>query len=178
MVAEGKFREDLYYRLNVVAILLPPLRNRREDVPILVRHFLAESCNANHRDLCEPDEELWKFLESYHWPGNVRQLRNCIESMVVLAHSTALTVDDLPAMVRTSPPDPDAQFKIPKGFTLEDIERVVVRQTLRRFGGRRTEAARSLGISVRTLQRKLKRWESDEAMDDAGSREDFTFASV
>ena len=161
MMAEGKFREDLYYRLNVVAIWLPPLRNRRDDIPALVRHFLAASVAANRRPPCELDEGLWWFLETYHWPGNVRQLRNCIESMVVLARSPTLTVDDLPAMVRTAPPTPDAQFKIPKGFTLEDIERVVVRQTLCRSGGKRTEAARCLGMSVRTLQRKLKRWQSD-----------------
>ena len=172
MVADGKFREDLYYRLNVVAIWLPPLRNRRDDIPVLVRHFLAESCQANHREPCEPDEQLWRFLATYHWPGNVRQLRNCIESMVVLSHSNLLTVDDLPAMVRNAQADSESQLKIPKGFTLEDIERVVVRQTLRRFGGKRTEAARSLGISVRTLQRKLKRWESDDTAEDLGAGSD------
>ncbi len=167
MVREGKFREDLYYRLNVVALWLAPLRNRREDIPLLVRHFLEESCQANHRELCEPDEQLWQFLETYHWPGNIRQLRNCVESMVVLGKDSTLTVDDLPAMVRSAPRDPESLFKIPRGYTLEDIERVVVRQTLRRFGGKRTEAARSLGISVRTLQRKLKRWEGDEEFEGA-----------
>ncbi len=162
MVAEGTFREDLYYRLNVVAIRLPPLRSRPEEIPVLVRHFLKQSCEANQRPSCEPDEELWQFFQMYHWPGNVRQLRNCIESMVVLARSTTLTVDDLPAMVRTAPGKSQTPFKIPKGFTLDEIERVVVRETLRRFGGKRTETARSLGISVRTLQRKLKRWENHQ----------------
>lgn len=163
MVAEGRFREDLYYRLNVVAIGLPPLRNRQDDIPALVRHFLAESLAANQRPPCEIDEPLWRFLETYRWPGNVRQLRNCVESMVVLARSPILSVDDLPAMVRTASPGPDSQFRIPEGFTLEAIERVLVRQTLCRLGGKRTATARCLGMSVRTLQRKLERWQSDES---------------
>ncbi len=170
MVASGKFREDLYYRLNVVAIRLPPLRSRREDIRLLSRHFLRQSCEANHRSPCEPDERLWKFLESYHWPGNVRQLRNCIESMVVLARSTTLSVDDLPAMVRTSPADPATQVKLPDGLTLEAMKRLVVRQMLYRFAGKRSEAARSLGISQRTLQRMLKRWEGDQFRTEGGSQ--------
>lgn len=165
MVAEGKFREDLYYRLNVVAIALPPLRKRREDILLLVEHFLDEACRVNNRPSCHPNAELLRFLESYDWPGNVRQLRNCIESMVVLARSTTLTVDDLPAMVRNGKPNSEPHFEIPKGFTLEDVERIAIRQTLGRFAGNRTQAAQSLGISVRTLQRKLKRWQADNNWD-------------
>ena len=165
MVADGAFREDLYYRLNVVAVALPPLRKRREDIRVLTDFFLQEACRANGRPLCAPDAELWRFLESYDWPGNVRQLRNCVESMVVLARSPVLTVDDLPSMVRNGKPSSDPHFEIPKGFTLEEVEKVAIRQTLGRFGGNRTQAAQSLGISVRTLQRKLKRWQSDGGWD-------------
>jgi DNA-binding NtrC family response regulator len=165
LVAEGQFREDLYYRLNVVAIGLPPLRKRREDIRLLAEHFLEEACRANGRPPCAPDADLWRFLESYDWPGNVRQLRNCIESMVVLSRSSTLTVEDLPAMVRNGKPANEPHFEIPKGFTLEDVEKVAIRQTLGRFGGNRTQAAQSLGISVRTLQRKLKRWQNDSDWD-------------
>jgi DNA-binding NtrC family response regulator len=165
MVADSKFREDLYYRLNVVAISLPPLRKRREDILLLTQHFLDEACRINGRPPCHPNSELLRFLETYDWPGNVRQLRNCIESMVVLARSTTLSVDDLPAMVRNGKPSSEPHFEIPKGFTLEDVEKIAIRQTLGRYGGNRTQAAQSLGISVRTLQRKLKRWQADNSWD-------------
>ncbi len=161
MVVEGRFREDLYYRLNVVALALPPLRKRREDIRVLVQHFLEEACRANDRPTYCINAELWRFFETYPWPGNVRQLRNCIESMVVLAKSDTLTPDGLPAMVRNGKPAGEPRFEIPKGFTLEDVEKVAIRQTLSRCGGNRTQAAQSLGISVRTLQRKLKRWQND-----------------
>ncbi len=161
MVAEGGFREDLYYRLNVVAVALPALRDRRDDIRLLVHSFLEEVCEANNRPLCAPDAELWCFLESYEWPGNVRQLRNCVESMVVLARSATLTTDDLPQMVRNGRPTGEPRFEIPKGLTLEEVERVAIRQALSRCGGNRTQAAQSLGISVRTLQRKLKRWQNE-----------------
>jgi DNA-binding NtrC family response regulator len=161
LVGEGRFREDLYYRLNVVALSLPPLRSRREDIPLLVEHFFTESCAAHRRPACRPDEHLSRFLQTYRWPGNVRQLRNCVESMVVLARSTTLTLDDLPPMVRTPAAEAGNLLKIPNGWSLDDVERVVVRQTLRRLNGKRQEAAQSLGISVRTLQRKLKQWEAE-----------------
>jgi DNA-binding NtrC family response regulator len=161
MVAEGRFREDLYYRLNVVAISLPALRARRGDIRLLVDAFLKEICRANDRPLSAPDADLWCFLESYDWPGNVRQLRNCVESMVVLTGSTTLTVRDLPLMIHNDRPARDFPFEIPEGLTLEQVERAAIRQTLGRCGGNRTQAAQSLGISVRTLQRKLKRWQRE-----------------
>lgn len=180
MVADSKFREDLYYRLNVVAISLPPLRRRREDIPLLVQHFLDETCRINGRPSCHPSPELLRFLETYDWPGNVRQLRNCIESMVVLARSTTLTLEDLPAMVRNGKPSSEPHFEIPKGFTLEDVEKIAIRQTLGRFGGNRTQAAQSLGISVRTLQRKLKRWQAEDSWDPGslGRRSEFRSKAI
>jgi DNA-binding NtrC family response regulator len=158
MVADGDFREDLYYRINVVMIPLPPLRERRDDIPVLIRHFLAELCETYDQSLPEMEEELEEYLVTYDWPGNVRQLRNCMESMMVMADSQRLTLDDLPAMVRDNQTRPEASFEIPSGVTLEDLERAAISQALRRFDDNRTRAARSLGISVRTLQRKLKRW--------------------
>jgi transcriptional regulator with PAS, ATPase and Fis domain len=158
MVREGRFREELYYRLNVVTIALPPLRDRPEDIECLVDHFLDELSAAYARPRPEPDRELMEFLQSYDWPGNVRQLRNCVESMFILSDSHALTMDDLPAMIcRDGRRDP-VRLDFPEGLTLEDVERAMIYQTLDRCQGNRTQAARSLGISVRTLQRRLKRW--------------------
>lgn len=158
MVGAEEFREDLYYRLNVITIALPPLRRRPGDVAILVDYFLDEVCRANGKPRPGIDPGLQQFLETYDWPGNIRQLRNCIESMVVLADSSTLTMDDLPAMVRKRKRRPESAFEIPRGFTLEDVEKVVVLQTLDWCKGNRTQAAQTLGISVRTLQRRLKRW--------------------
>jgi len=169
MVGAEEFREDLYYRLNVITIALPPLRRRREDIPVLVDYFLDEICRINGRPRPALDPELQQFLETYDWPGNVRQLRNCIESMVVLADTPRLTMENLPAMVRKRNRRPEAAFEIPRGFTLEDVEKVVVLQTLDWYKGNRTQAAQSLGISVRTLQRRLKRWGDSTSGDSAAS---------
>jgi transcriptional regulator with PAS, ATPase and Fis domain len=158
MVHDGEFREELYYRLNVVSIALPPLRDRPEDIGPLVEHFLDEFSREYGRSAPVPDTKLMNFLESYHWPGNVRQLRNCVESMFVLADSSTLTMDDLPETVGTEQPRDLARIEVPEGFTLEDVERAVVYQTLDRCRGNRTQAAKSLDISVRTLQRRLKKW--------------------
>lgn len=163
MVAEGRFREDLYYRLNVISIALPPLRKRREDIPLLVDHFLDVLCNVNGKPRLTADPELIRFLESYDWPGNVRQLRNCIESMVILSRSLTLMVDDLPAMIRNSQQSLAPRFEMPQGLTLADMVKAAVLQTLDRLDGNRTQAAQSLGISVRTLQRKLKQWQTGGA---------------
>ncbi len=165
MVEDQDFREDLYYRLNVVTIQLPPLRQRREDIPLLVSHFLRSLCESAGKPELEIDPQLMHFLETYEWPGNVRQLRNCLESMVVMAHDEKLTVDDLPATVSNGA-HPAHDVEVPPGTTLEELEQAAVEQTLEQFHGNRTHAAESLGISVRTLQRKLKAWE----MDGVGAR--------
>lgn len=159
MVRDREFREELYYRLNVVSITLPPLRNRPEDIETLVHHFLEELSRTYERPSPVPDAELMRYLQSYHWPGNVRQLRNCVESMFVLADSPTLTMDDLPKMIRNGKQHETVWIEVPDGVTLEQVESATVRQTLDRCRGNRTQAAKSLGISVRTLQRRLKRWE-------------------
>ena len=162
MIAQGEFREELYYRLNVVSIAVPSLRERPEDVEPLIGHFLTELSKMYQRPVPTLDRELVSFLQSYHWPGNIRQLRNCVESMFVLADSPVLTMDDLPQMISSQPRQP-VRIDIPERLTLEDVERAVIFQTLERFQGNRTRAARSLGISVRTLQRRLKVWNNDES---------------
>jgi transcriptional regulator with PAS, ATPase and Fis domain len=159
MVRDREFREELYYRLNVVSITLPPLRNRPEDVEPLVHHFLDELSRTYDRPAPAPDAELMGYLQSYRWPGNVRQLRNCVESMFVLADSSRLTMKDLPEMIRNGKPEGAIRIDLPDGVTLDEVEFATVCQALERCHGNRTQAARSLGISVRTLQRRLKRWE-------------------
>jgi transcriptional regulator with PAS, ATPase and Fis domain len=167
MVTDGEFREDLYYRLNVVTICLPPLRERREDIPLLTDYFLRELCRRYDTPVPDLAEGLKAFLLDYEWPGNIRQLRNCIESMVILADSRCLTVDHLPDIVRDAPTVASGEVEIPSDLTLEELEKAAILQSLERSNGNRTHAAQVLDISVRTLQRKLKRW--GIATSDSGS---------
>jgi transcriptional regulator with PAS, ATPase and Fis domain len=157
MVEDEEFREDLYYRLNVVNLALPPLRERREDIPLLIAYFLDKLCSEANKPLLKVSPELKEYIETYEWPGNVRQLRNCLESMVVLSRGDELTLDDLPATLERGPSAAN-HVSIPPGTRLEDLEREAVEQALQRHNGNRTHAAEALGISVRTLQRKLKAW--------------------
>ncbi|MEQ9411851.1 MAG: sigma-54 dependent transcriptional regulator [Fuerstiella sp.] len=161
MLRDGTFREDLFYRLNVVTIALPPLRDRRDDIGLLARSFLAEFCEQQGRSLLQIDPGLMQFLESFDWPGNVRQLRNCIESMVVMAQRDVLTLEDLPNHLEP-PLGDDTDLHVPRDTTLDELEREAIRQTLDRFQGNRTQTAESLGISVRTLQRRIKEWNMEE----------------
>jgi DNA-binding NtrC family response regulator len=164
MVRDGEFRQDLYYRLNVINLRLAPLRERREDIPLLVCHFLDKLCARANKEPLRVDGELKRYLESYEWPGNVRQLRNCLESMVVLARGETLTVDDLPVTLGNGALTSN-HMAIPPGTSLHDLEREAVEQALRQHDGNRTHAAKALGISVRTLQRKLKAWGINETAD-------------
>lgn len=161
MLSEGTFREDLYYRLNVVTIALPPLRDRREDIRPLIHSFLTACCEQQGRPLLQLEPALMQYLESFDWPGNVRQLRNCIESMVVMAQREVLNADDIP--VHLAPPSAaETDLQLPRDTTLDNLEREAIRQALNRFQGNRTHAAESLGISVRTLQRRIKEWGLDQ----------------
>ncbi len=164
MVRNNKFREDLYYRLNVITIHLPALRERPEDIPLLVAHFLKHfSTSLNKADL-EIDSHLMQFLQTFAWPGNVRQLRNTIESMVVLAPSSRLTIENLPPSLESDPLVDSNRFA--GGTTsLVELQRAAVEKALADNNGHRTRAAESLGISVRTLQRKLKAWGMEKEKD-------------
>jgi two-component system response regulator HydG len=154
-VQAGRFREDLFYRLNVIAILAPPLRARREDIPLLVDHFLGLYSAKNGRPRLTVSRGAMEKLLDYAWPGNVRELENVIERGVVLARKDQLTEQDLPdAIVHAAPPEPTAlTFSI--GTTLEEIELRVIRETLRHAKGDKSVAAQLLGISTRTIYRKL-----------------------
>ena len=155
MVQAREFREDLYYRLNVIAIHLPPLRGRRPDISLLVRHFLGEFSKASGREPPHIAPELMRILEGLDWPGNVRQLRNCLERMSVLVRHHVLTPADLPEEFRRTG---EEGVLVTAGARLESLERSAILQALEQFDGSRKRAAGFLGISVRTLQRKLRDW--------------------
>jgi two-component system response regulator HydG len=154
-VEAGRFREDLYYRLNVIAITAPPLRSRRDDVPLLVDHFLGIYCAKNGRPrLSVASDALAKLLD-YSWPGNVRELENVIERAAVLCPSDVLSLTDLPdAVTRASAPAPsNLVFEV--GTPLAEVEQRMIRETLKRTEGDKSLAAQLLGISTRTIYRKL-----------------------
>src|SRR6266550_1902467 len=156
MVKDGSFREDLYYRLNVITITLPPLRDRSDDIPILCEHFLKEICDNKHTARKRISPEVMRRFSAYRWPGNVRELRNTLESMMVLADGEVLTERDLPDEITAGTTDGTSRRDIPTGITMEELEKLAITKALDQCEGNRTHAANRLGISVRTLQRKLR----------------------
>ncbi|UCH77831.1 MAG: sigma-54-dependent Fis family transcriptional regulator, partial [Candidatus Coatesbacteria bacterium] len=150
-----RFREDLYYRLKVVTIEVPPLRERSEDIPLLVNAFIREFNAKNHLAIEGVDDEVVWLFRAYAWPGNVRELRNVVENMAVMARSNRLTRADIPPNIRKSVEEVKADG-VRVGMKLADAERYLIEATLRELGGNRTKAAQVLGIGLRTLQRKLK----------------------
>jgi two-component system, NtrC family, response regulator len=156
-VKAGRFREDLFYRLNVVPITLPPLRRRKVDLPALVTHFVERFSHLHQKKVTGLAPGVLNALLAYDWPGNVRELSNVIERAVVLAPSTELTVDDMPAALRGPRPRHSNGGLIP-GATMHDIEREAILQTLEVVGGSTSKAAEMLGLSVRTIQYRLKQY--------------------
>jgi len=163
MVKEKRFREDLYYRLNVITIRVPPLRERPEDIRVLAQHYLRVYAAKNGRKLEGFTGEAIDRLEAYAWPGNVRELENLIERSVLLARKDRIDAEDLPEEVMgVKRPPRDAILEL-IGTPLADIERRLLDETLRITGGNKTQAAKLLGIDVRTVARKLERREDDLA---------------
>jgi DNA-binding NtrC family response regulator len=162
VVAEGKFREDLYYRLKVVTLRIPPLRERPEDVPLLAEHFLALFTEEHGKPPKRLAPEALELLARFPWPGNVRQLKNVIESVVVFHQGDVVEAADLPAEVRDAATVSAAGGRVQSAVggtrTMEEIERQAILETLARTGGHRAKAADLLGIGLRTLQRKLKEY--------------------
>ena len=168
-VESGLFREDLYFRLNVVDISLPPLREREGDVPLLCKLFLREFIQANGKDISDISSDALQLLGAYAWPGNVRELRNVVEKMVILARGNRLTVRDVPAAIRDGSdrgvarrPRRSAARPAVSATRLDDAEREMVEEALEANQGNKTKAAQQLGISRRTLHRKLNRYAEDE----------------
>ena len=185
LVREGKFRADLFFRLNVVRITMPPLRKRKEDIPILVRGFLRHFCKANDKPLLDLAPDAMDALLTYDWPGNVRELRTAIEHGVVMATGPKITLRDLPMAVRQAASP--AVAGLPGGVSaqafeqktspldLHETERRLIAQALAATNGNVTAAAKKLGISRRTLHRKINEMNLAKApaktTDASGSKE-------
>lgn len=154
-VAEGRFREDLYYRINVVPIRLPPLRERVEDIPLLIDVFFDNLCVLHHKPRMELTPDAMDRVLAYFWPGNVRELKNTIERIVVTCADQKVDVDHLPSRIRDAQNATDT-IMVELGSSLEDVERALIEKTLAHVTANRKEAAALLGISVRALQYKIK----------------------
>jgi two-component system response regulator HydG len=184
LVRDKRFREDLYYRLNVITVTTPPLRERREDIRVLAQHFLRVYAAKNNRTLEGFSDEVLGCLEAYRWPGNVRELENVVERAVVLARGTVIEVGNLPGNVtersvtftREEPAAgrpgaaPDGVFTIRIGTPLAEIDQRVLEETLRFAKGNRTVTAKLLGIDPKTVFRKLKQVEAEEGGDESSDR--------
>ena len=157
-VKEGRFREDLFYRLNVVPIFLPPLRERKEDIPALAAHFFALFRDKNKKELRDLSGKALDLLTRYDWPGNIRELENCIERAVIMARGEVIAPADLPPGIQalSSAEKELAGLALPSGVSLQEVEKTLILKTLEDTGGNRTRAAEILGINRRTLQNKLK----------------------
>lgn len=153
MVAEGKFRDDLYFRLHVVPLTMPPLRDRKVDIPLLVDAFLKDSATENEKPFRELSPEAASAILEYDWPGNVRELRTAIEHGVVMATGSTISPRDLPPSLRSAPPE--SVSRSPGGLDLHETETSLILRALEECRGNRTDAAERLGISRRTLHRRL-----------------------
>jgi two-component system response regulator HydG len=157
---EGRFREDLFYRLNVVPISLPPLRERREDIPALAAHFFATYRDKNRKQLNAISNKAMDLLMRYDWPGNIRELENCVERAVILARGEIIAPADLPPAIQAlTSSDREVQgLELPSGISIQEVEKALILKTLEDTGGNRSRAAEILGINRRTLQNKLKEY--------------------
>jgi DNA-binding NtrC family response regulator len=158
-IEKGNFREDLYFRLNVVNIHVPPLRERKDDIPLLITAFLGEFARENSKTIEGINEKARAALYAYDWPGNVRELRNCMASAVVMSRGPIITEEDLPPTLRQR--NDDGWIRIPLGTSLEDSEKAIVRDTLSAYKGNKSKTAGVLGIGRKTLHRKLAEWGED-----------------
>jgi two-component system response regulator HydG len=162
----GNLREDLYYRLNVFTIEMPPLCQRLEDLPLLIESFLQHFAELNHKQISGVDEECLVALKSHPWPGNVRQLRNVIERASVLCRGPLISIGDLPAEFKSDGQKAAGLFQIRLGTSLDDVERELISRTLEFAGGNKTRAAEILGITAKTLYNRLERYAADTKPSD------------
>ena len=155
-IKKGNFREDLYYRLNVVHIEVPPLRERKEDIPLLVAEFIKTYAKENSKEIEGLDNKTRSILYNFDWPGNIRQLKNCIESAVVMCQGKIITVDDLPPGIVTT--NENETIKIPLGIPMEEAEKIIITENLAYFKGNKSKTADVLQIGRKTLHRKLEEY--------------------
>jgi len=160
MVADGRFRDDLYYRINVLSIDVPPLRERREDIPVLIDYFLKKHTKNTSRLIAGLTPETKKLMNEYSWPGNVRQLESAIERAILLSEGDLITTEDLPTEVRQDVgPASEGSFKLPaEGINFEDVERNLITQAMEQTDYNITKAAKLLGLTFRTLQYRLEKF--------------------
>ena len=160
MVSDGRFRDDLYYRINVLSIDVPPLRERREDIPVLIDYFLKKHTKNTSRLITGLTPETRKLMIDYSWPGNVRQLESAIERAILLAEGDKITLEDLPTEVRQDAgPAAEGTFKLPaEGINFEDVERNLITQAMEQTDYNITKAAKLLGLTFRTLQYRLEKF--------------------
>jgi transcriptional regulator with PAS, ATPase and Fis domain len=162
-VAEGKLREDLYFRINTVVLTIPPLRDRPEDIPLLSEHFM-QSFRAKHQRMVQSiDPDAMRVLLRYRWPGNVRELEHVIERAVIVAEGPHVSVDDLSPAVKSADRQPSSStFTIPPHHTLAEIEKLAILQTLERTSWNKRKAASILGVYRPTLYSKLRKYHLSE----------------
>jgi DNA-binding NtrC family response regulator len=160
MVKDGRFREDLYYRLNIIPIVIPPLRNRRDDIPALVDFFIAKHVAGSHRPIRGLTPGARNLIMSYSWPGNVRQLESAIERAILLCEGNEIEVEDLPVEIRQEGTSAAAfNFKLPpEGISFDEVERSLITQAMEQTNWNITRAAKLLGLSFRTLQYRLEKF--------------------
>jgi DNA-binding NtrC family response regulator len=160
MVSDGRFRDDLYYRINVLSIDVPPLRERRDDIPVLIDYFLKKHTKNTSRLITGLTPETRKLMVDYSWPGNVRQLESAIERAILLAEGDKITLEDLPTEVRQDVgPASEGAFKLPaEGINFEDVERNLITQAMEQTDYNITKAAKLLGLTFRTLQYRLEKF--------------------
>jgi DNA-binding NtrC family response regulator len=159
-IKKGNFREDLYYRLNVVSIFVPPLRDRKDDLYLLINSFLKTFATENDKEVYSIDAKARARLENYDWPGNVRELRNCMESTVVMAKGREISEDDLPPNIQSI--TDKGWIRIPQGLSLAQAEEIIIRETMSVQEGNKSEAAKVLGIGRKTLYHKLREYNMEE----------------
>jgi DNA-binding NtrC family response regulator len=170
LVRQGKFREDLYYRLNVVTLTLPPLRARPQDIPLLIDHFLRELAARHGRGPVAVDPEAQRRLLTYDWPGNIRELQNVLERAMLLAEQDVIGPEHLPPEVRAprgtaAPAVPSAEPAAGPLRSLDEVDREHVLRVLGAMRGNRDDTSRVLGISRRTLSRMILRWNLPRRFD-------------
>ena len=160
MVADGRFRDDLYYRINVLSVDVPPLRERRDDIPVLINYFLKKHTRNTSRLVRGLTPETRRMMMDYSWPGNVRQLESAIERAILLCEGDLITVEDLPLEVRQeSHPVSEGAFKLPpEGISFEDVERSLIIQAMEQTDYNITKSAKLLGLTFRTLQYRLEKF--------------------
>ncbi len=155
-IKAGRFREDLYYRLNVIHIEVPPLKERKDDLPLLLDHFLKEFASENGKKITGFDNRAKSAIYAYDWPGNIRELRNCVESAVVMAGGSEITIDDLPPTVSAA--SKITTISVPVGITMDEAEKMIIQENLAANKGNKSKTADILGIGRKTLHRKLEEW--------------------